>query len=214
MRMITKGAEPNSLTEHRARHTVEAPSDYDNYPAKGDLRASLVAEQKALCCYCTGRLSDDPLKMKIEHWRCQAEYPALQLVYGNLLGACLGGTGKPPTEQYCDTKKSNLDLKWNPADAAHVIESKLRYLADGTVESPDDEFNEQLNNVLNLNLSYLKNNRKAVLDSVLNWWRSTPDARRKLHQQIDRLTNNAAEYQPFSPVAVWFLRKKVGSAAA
>jgi uncharacterized protein (TIGR02646 family) len=211
--MIIKGAEPNSLAQHRARHTAHAPSDYANYPYKGDLRASLVAEQKALCCYCTGRLSSDPLKMKIEHWQCQAAYPQLQLAYGNLLGACLGGEGKSPAEQHCDTKKSSRDLKWNPANTDHVIESRLRYLADGTVESTDDEFNAQINDVLGLNLSYLKNSRKANLDTVLGWWRSTPNARQRVQQQIDHRTN-AAEHQPFSPVAVWFLRQKQGGAAA
>jgi uncharacterized protein (TIGR02646 family) len=212
--MITKGVEPNSLTQHRAKHTAEAPSDYANYPAKDDLRASLVAEQKALCCYCTGRLSNDPLKMKIEHWQCQAAYPALQLVYGNLLGACLGGEGQSPADQHCDTKKANLNLKWNPANTYHAIETKIRYLADGTVESSDSEFNAQLKNVLNLNIKYLQNSRKAALDSMLNWWRLTPDARQKVQKQIARLTSNAAEHQPFSPVAVWFLRQKLGVAAA
>jgi uncharacterized protein (TIGR02646 family) len=208
--MITKGAEPNSLTQHRA----QAHGDYDNYAQKDDLRAALVGEQRGLCCYCTGRIRAASSAMKIEHWQCQATYPQQQLAYGNLLGACLGGEGNSPAEQHCDTKKANQDLKWNPANAAHVIESRLRYLADGAVESGDGDFSSQLNDVLGLNLYYLKNSRKAVLDSVLNWWRSTPNARQKVQQQIDRRTSDAAEHQPFSPVAVWFLRQKLGGAAA
>jgi uncharacterized protein (TIGR02646 family) len=207
--MITKGAEPNSLTQHRAK----AHCDYDNYAQKDDLRVALVGEQKGLCCYCTGRIRAVPTAMKIEHWQCQATYPQQQLTYGNLLGACLGGEGSSPTEQHCDTRKANRDLKWNPANIAHVIESRLRYLADGTVESADGDFNVQLNDVLGLNLRYLKNSRKVVLDTVLSWWRSTPNARQRVQQQIDHRTN-AAEHQPFSPVAVWFLRQKLGGAAA
>ncbi len=210
MRMITKGAEPNSLTQHRAH----AHSDYDNYAHKDDLRTALVGEQKGLCCYCTGRIRPEPTAMKIEHWQCQVTYPDLQLAYGNLLGACLGGEGKSPDEQHCDTRKASRDLKWNPANSAHAIEARLRYLADGTVESIDSEFNSQLNDVLGLNLSYLKSSRKAVLDSVLSWWRSTPNARKKVQQQIDRRTSNAAEQEAFSPVAVWFLRQKLKGAAA
>lgn len=208
--MITKGAEPNSLTQHRA----QAHSDYNNYGHKDALRAALVGEQRGLCCYCTGRIRAGSTEMKIEHWQCQATYPQQQLIYGNLLGACLGGEGKSPAEQHCDTRKANRDLNWNPATPAHVIESRLRYLADGTVESADGDFNTQLNDVLGLNLNYLKNSRKVVLDSVLNWWRSTPNARQKVQRQIDHRTNNAAEHQPFSPVAVWFLRQKLGGAAA
>jgi uncharacterized protein (TIGR02646 family) len=207
--MITKGAEPNSLKQHRA----QAHSDYDNYAHKDELRAALAGEQRGLCCYCTGRIRPVSTEMKIEHWQCQTTYPKQQLVYGNLLGACLGGEGKSRAEQHCDTRKASDDLKWNPAIAAHVIESRLRYLADGTVESNDYEFNTQINDVLGLNLAYLKNNRKAVLDTVLGWWRSTPNARQRVQQQIDHRTN-AAEHQPFSPVAVWFLRQKLEGAAA
>lgn len=208
--MITKAQEPQSLTTHRA----QAHSSYDNYPQKDELRAALVSEQKGLCCYCTGRIRADQTAMKIEHWRCQAVYPNLQLIYENLLGACQGGHGKSPDQQHCDTRKANRDLRWNPANTVHVIETRLRFLADGTIESVDEDFNAQLNEVLGLNLSYLKNNRKAVLDSVLYWWRSTPNARQKVQQQIAHRMNNVAEHQPFSPVAIWFLRQKLGAAAA
>lgn len=207
--MITKVAEPNSLTQHRA----QANGNYDNFARKDELHAAIVGEQKGLCCYCTGRLKNDPLKMKIEHWQCQANYPDRQLVYANLLGACLGGEGKSPAEQYCDTRKGNRDLKWNPANPAHVIETKIRYLVDGKVESADEEFNSQLHDGLGLNLYFLKNSRKAVLDSVLKWWRTTPNARQKLQQQIDHRTRDEAEQQPFSPVALWFLRRKLGAEA-
>jgi uncharacterized protein (TIGR02646 family) len=207
VRMITKCAEPNSLTHHRAK----GHSNYDNYTQKDDLRVALVSEQKGLCCYCTGRVRAESTAMKIEHWQCQTSYPQQQLVYGNLLGACLGGEGKSPAEQHCDTKKANRDLKWNPANTAHVIESRLRYLADGTVESTDADFNAQLNGVLGLNIGHLRSNRKAVLDSVLEWWQSTPNARQKIPQQISSRVD-AAECQPFSPVAIWFMKKKLEGA--
>jgi hypothetical protein len=95
-----------------------------------------------------------------------------------------------------------------------MIETRLRYLADGTVQSTDAVFDAQLHDVLGLNLAHLKNSRKAVLDTVLIWWRTTPNARQKIEAQIEQRTNHAAEYQPFSPVAVWFLRQKLVGAAA
>lgn len=204
MRAITKTAEPQSLTQHRA----QTHSDYDNYQKKDELRTALVGEQKGLCCYCTGRIRPDREAMKIEHWQCQDTYPQHQLAYGNLLGACLGGQGQEKDDQHCDTRKGNSDLKWNPATAAHKIESRLRYLADGTVESTDSDFNDQLDNILGLNLRHFMNNRKAVLDAVLLWWRSTKDAREKIQSQIDKRTLGN-ELEPFSPVAVWFLRQKL-----
>ena len=208
--MISKGAEPTSLTQHRA----QSHSDYDNYAQKDELRMALVGEQRGLCCYCTARIRAQSAAMKIEHWQCQATHPDLQLAYGNLLGTCLGGEGRSPDEQHCDTRKANRDLKWNPANIAHVIETRLRYLVDGTVVSADVDFDTQLNEVLGLNLSYIKSNRKAVLDSVLQWWRGAqPVSSAKVKIQIERRTNDGAEHQPFSPVAVWFLRQKLVGAA-
>ena len=53
MRQISKGAEPTSLTEHRAA----SRSSYADYWDRGALRAALVAEQRGLCRYCMGRIS-------------------------------------------------------------------------------------------------------------------------------------------------------------
>jgi uncharacterized protein (TIGR02646 family) len=209
VRAITKQLEPQSLTYYRA----QADSNYNGYQQKAELRSSLVTEQMGLCCYCMSRIQNNPLKMKIEHWQSQEFYPQLQLSYGNLLGACLGGQGQPPSGQHCDTKKANSDLKWNPASAGHAIESRLKYLADGTIESPDIEFDDQLNSILGLNLEFLKNSRKVVLDSLLFWWQTTPNARQKIQSQIDRRMGYFADLQPFSPVALWFLRQKLGVVA-
>ena len=141
MKAIVKNAEPESLTEHRCGQFA----DYDNYAEKDDLRASLVAEQGGLCCYCMQRIEADESRMKIEHWLCQEDNPAHQLDYWNLLGACQGGMGKPRKLQHCDTFKGKLRLSRNPADLQPPVDRDLRYLADGAIESSDAAFNKQLN---------------------------------------------------------------------
>ena len=141
MRNIQKKSEPKSLTQHRANTN----SDYDNYPQKQDLRDTLVGEQKGICCYCMQRIKAESKKMKIEHWQCQDRYPHQQLDYNNLLGACLGGEGQEPERQHCDTKKGNRDLLYNPANRFDDVESKLRFLRDGTIESDDPQFNQEIN---------------------------------------------------------------------
>ena len=55
-----------------------------------------------------------------------------QLNDRNLLGACLGGNGQPPHLQHCDTRKGGSDIQWNPADAAHHVDTKLICLIAGT----------------------------------------------------------------------------------
>lgn len=207
MRAITKGAEPPSLTAHR-----QSPHcDYDNYADKDALRHALVAEQRGLCCYCMGRIHYGRDRMKIEHWRCQAAHPAEQLNYRNLLGACLGGHGQPPHLQHCDTRKENRDLQWNPADPAHHIETRIRYEMDGSIRSDDPVFDAQLDEVLNLNIAVLKNNRRAVLDAVLAWCKQEKDSRRgavprtRFEQERNRGIDGIGHLEPFYQIAVWWI---------
>ena len=210
MRMIIKGQEPRSLTQYR----LQRDSTYIGYPEKNDLREALVSEQRGLCCYCTKRIKPHSQDMKIEHWKCQANYPDLQLDYSNMLGSCSGITD---LDRHCDTSKGDQNLKWNPANLEHRIEDRIQYRSDGTVEGKTDdsgrqineEFNYQVNNVLNLNVKRLMNNRKVVYEEVLKWWQSTPNARQRIQNEINKRTGEIAYYTPFSPVAVWFLRQKL-----
>jgi len=210
MRAITKGAEPASLTAHRKTPHC----DYDNYADKEALRQALVTEQRGLCCYCMGRIHNGRATMKIEHWRCQSRYPEEQLVYRNLLGACPGGgEKKPPHLQHCDTRKGDMDVRWNPADPAHHIETRLRYELDGNIRADDAGFDAELEEVLNLNLPRLKNNRKGVLDAVLGWWRHEkrggPVPRVRFERERDRCVAGAGEFEPFCQVAVWWLERRL-----
>ena len=59
MKHIVKGTEPPSLTQHR----LQAHADYDNYVEKDELRATLLAEQGRICCYCMQRISEDESKI-------------------------------------------------------------------------------------------------------------------------------------------------------
>ena len=211
MRAITKGAQPPSLLGHRQTQQ----SNYGNYAQKDDLRHALVSEQRGLCCYCMGRIHNEPPTMKIEHWRCQARHVGEQLNYRNLLGACLGGQGQPAHLQHCDTRKGDRDLQWNPADPAHHIETRIRYEADGVIRSDDASFDSELADVLNLNLQRLKNNRKGVRDGILDWWTQEkarlrgPVPRARLERERDRRINGSGDLQPFSQVAVWLLEQRL-----
>ena len=221
MRAITKGREPTSLTAYR-----KAPdSYYDGYPAKDELRHSLVTEQRGLCCYCMRRIRPDrnlPEQdlMKIEHWRSQSHYPSEQLDYQNLLGACPGGHGESPRLQHCDTRKGYSDIKWNPANPAHHIETRIRYEGDGSIRSDDADFDSQINDVLNLNLPLLKNHRKLLLDGVLHWFRFKrarirgPVPRDDLVRKRDQYVGGDGELPPYCQVAVWWLDKRLAKKAA
>jgi uncharacterized protein (TIGR02646 family) len=213
MRSINKGLEPNSLTQHRC--SCSQHSNFENYSEKKELRKALISEQQGLCCYCMGRISASSNSMKIEHWHCQANHPDEQLDYRNLLGACRGGEGQPMNKQHCDTKKGNLELKWNPADPQHTIEAHIAYGMDGTISSGDSDFNRQIDEVLNLNLDIFKNRRKGVLDGVLKWWKlkkqklHAPVPKKQIQNQIDKYNSNSGELSPYCQVAVWWLSRKI-----
>ena len=206
MRAIVKGKEPPSLMAHR----MTPCSDYDNYTHKCELRTALVAEQRGLCCYCMGRIHSASSHMKIEHWRCQANYPNKQLNYRNLLGACLGGEGQPMKLQHCDTRKGDSALRWNPAEQSHRIEKKLAYGIDGTICSSNPDFCKQLNEVLNLNIPLLKHNRRGVLKGVLDWWKRERRSvsERRLKKEIAN-RERPGRLDPYAPVAVCWLQKKL-----
>ena len=207
MRTIDKVAEPRSLTEHR----LTPHSDYGNYTDKNGLRAALVAEQQGLCCYCMGRIRNEPGKMKIEHWHCQANYPDKQLVYRNLLGACPGGEGDSLQHQHCDTRKGDLNLLWNPAEPAHNVQVWINYRTDGTIKSNNAGFDGQLNEVLNLNFPRLKNSRKAIRVGITEWWKKEqkPIPRQRLVQAIADRTIPHGDLTPYIQVAIWWLEKKL-----
>ena len=75
----------------------------------------------------------------------------------------MGGHGNSKEYQHCDTRKNDEIIKFNPSNPHHKNLLKIYYDRNGLISSEDDEFNKDLNEVLNLNLELFKNNRKAVL---------------------------------------------------
>jgi uncharacterized protein (TIGR02646 family) len=208
MRTIQKGPEPDTLRQHRR----QPYADYDNYTDKAALRQALVAEQRGLCCYCQSRIRATPDGMTIEHWQCRADHPARQIDFSNLHGTCLGGRGRPEREQHCDTRKGNHGLCFSVSDPAHPIDRQIRFLGDGTISANDAAIDEALNAVLNLNLSRLVNNRKAVLAA---FQQRLQDGRRfDPARELPRWDGSEPGDLPeFAQVIVYWLRKKQARAA-
>jgi uncharacterized protein (TIGR02646 family) len=136
MRTIHKGKEPSAWVEFRSR----ASASFDSVDApKDELRHALVSEQCGLCCYCLGRIEADPRRMKLEHWACQSKHPSRQLDYGNILGACLGGDGGPPTLRHCDTAKGDTNIGVDPTDPHRDCSGLFTYWANGEIRPARDD---------------------------------------------------------------------------
>jgi uncharacterized protein (TIGR02646 family) len=164
MRTIRKGAEPTVWLEHRSRPGAV----YDDVDApKEALRRALSKEQGGLCCYCLGRIAPAPKRMKIEHWASQHRHPHRQLDYSNLLGACRGGEGSPPSQQHCDTAKGEGDLAINPADPSRGCSALFTYLHNGKLEAAGaDARVEKDIKTLALNQPRLMAGRRALIEEV------------------------------------------------
>ena len=212
MRTILKGREPVSLAEYRSVPGAR----YDDYRDKQALRASLAREQRGLCCYCLSRLRPQPDAMKIEHWHCQAGYRAEQLEYSNLLGSCMGNEGSAEEDQHCDTKKAKRDLSRNPANPAHRVEDVIRFGGDGRIFSTEDPvFNTELSDVLNLNLAFLRSNRKETLTAFTLGLAALNKRGKFSTTTLEKWLvdwsgeGHTDELRPFCQVVVYWLRKKL-----
>ena len=65
-------------------------------------------------------------------------------------------------------------------------------------------FDQQFNDVLNLNLPRIKNHRRAILDAVLQWWQRQrrPVPRQRIEREILRL-NAYPLLDPYVQVSIW-----------
>ena len=220
MRAIIKLPEPPSLAQHRAT----AHAGYDNYSDKDALRAQLVSEQRGICCFCGGRIVADSDKMKIAHWMPRKPFPQHQLDYWNLLGACLGNEGQRKYKQHCDTHQGNTRLSRNPANPDHRIEDFIQFLPDGTIASQDATLDQELGRrkadgefeegVLNLNLSFLRTNRKKALAAFTKGLAKRGHlSKPALGKLISRWRgDNPGELEAYAPVIVYWLRKRLARA--
>jgi hypothetical protein len=152
--------------------------------------------------------------MKIAHWRSQHLHPGEQLDYSNLLGACMGDKGDPPSSQSCDTSQGDRDVKWNPAEPGHGIDNRIRYLEDGTIKSDDAEFNEQITRILNLNSKFLTNSRRGLLEVFLKSLGSKGLKRRPLEKLLREWNGESDndQLEPYCQIIVCWLRKRLARA--
>jgi len=211
---ITKRSEPKMLQHYRLQDgTVFDGKDFT--PVKQAIRDQLVAEQGYLCAYCMSRIEPDESSMKVEHWHSRKKYPKQQLTYANLLGCCYGNKGNKPSHQHCDTRKGDAVLLFNPADSEHPKKLKIHYLSNGKIFSDDKEFNCQLDDVLNLNYSRLKENRAGV-------WNAVTKALKKYSgtvtgAQVEALLlkwqrkDSDGKLKVYCGVAIYYLNKKLQS---
>jgi len=221
LKKITKTTEPSSLTSYRSSIAHERLLDanvYEDYPHKtkqgcseGDrnnLRLQLLKEQGYICCYCMSRINCE--NSKIEHLKPQSQFRDKQIDYSNLFIACDGGEGLAQNKQYCDTKKSEIELK--AIDFLDNIQDYLKYKKEAQkviILSNNTDLSDDIN-TLNLNVDRLAKNRKEAYDKVissLSIKNFSKNAIKKTLEYYKQMHNG--KYEPYCEMIVYFLTKKL-----
>jgi uncharacterized protein (TIGR02646 family) len=204
---IKKLKEPRALKQYRSK-----PDAYfDGYAGKAKLRKALIKEQHGLCAYGMCKLEAEEGDIKIEHWHGKITYPREQLSYGNLLACCSGSEGHPKKFQHCDTRKGNKDIKFNPA--SDDVERIISYTIDGKIVSSDPDFNNHLNDVLNLNIIKFTCARAFILRGVVRRLSTKKGTLKK--KELKKYLSEWKEpgstglLHEYCGIAIYYLEKKI-----
>ncbi len=204
---INKGAEPIEWTRKKAT------PGFTEYEPIEKLREALLKEQGYICAYC---MREIPVKKKdshltetskIEHIKCREHHSDLQLDYSNMVICCPGfidGT------EHCDKSKDNQEITFNIFHPS--LQNSISYLTkDGTIKSSDPQWNSEIENILKLNNSMLKVNRKDALEGVISILEKKKWRKAEISSKLDlwKTKNTKGKHIPYCGIVIWFLEKKV-----
>lgn len=209
MIQIDKGLEPVQWTARKAT------PGFTQFEPISELRDALLEEQGYICAYCMRRIPVKDVKVdassKIEHIKSQEDRPDLQLNYANMAICCPGNMND---EAHCDKLKCSNSVSFNLHTSA--LQRSIAYDSlDGSISSSNHTWNEEINEILNLNHGLLKANRREALESIIvlmnaaGW--TTHAINAKLKQWRQR--NAEGKYYQFCGIVIWYLEKKLRAAA-
>lgn len=105
---------------------------------KDQIRTALHALQGARCAYCERRTGTDARDGHIEHFRCQANHPQLDLDWSNMFWSCNDENSCGKFKDGCD-RKGGRRARFNPADlidpSADDPDTFLLFVTDGSVQA-------------------------------------------------------------------------------
>jgi uncharacterized protein (TIGR02646 family) len=178
---------------------------------KTETKTALLVEQGYLCAYCMERISQE--SVQIEHYiaRTSVNPPGrnYELQYSNMIGVCPGNEGSPPDRQTCDERRGNTQLTVNPLMQWTI--DTISYTSDARIVSSDAAINQDLNDTLNLNVSFLRANRKGALDGLkreLQKRKPTKDWKTLARKYIAKLKADRIK-EPYCGILIHYLEGKV-----
>jgi hypothetical protein len=137
----------------------------------------------------------------------------------NLLAVCYGNKGQPLKHQTCDERKGKVSLHINPQSEADV--ATISYSRSGIIKSSNKEYDNDLNDVLNLNdaYGYMVNNRKEVLaelqKQIYKKFSTKKVPMESWQGWLKKIQSGSnGKLQTYCGILCWYLQKKIVAAKA
>lgn len=209
---IVKGREPAEWIQQK-----NTPGITYETAKKDALRQALLEEQGGLCGYCMRRISIEPggvTDTRIEHVKPRtislAEgNKAETLGYGNMI-LCCNGNIDGNKNFHCDVSKDETRIHFTPFDQVAI--STISYSSkDGSIKSTDKMYDNDLNEVLNLNHPRLAANRLAVIKGVVKVMGSKKWSKSDITHKLNNYRTKTAggKMHEYCGVVIWYLEKKL-----
>lgn len=206
MRKISKGPEPQSLTDFK--HSFPALK-YDNLTpgyenVRIDIRDSCIKEQFFLCAYCCDRITISDSHNEHVIPRSDTIGTNLTLDYKNIVASCQART-------HCGHKKGEHIINTTPL--MDCCESDIIYQLNGKMTHRNPNAQNAIN-ILNLRDGGLKNKRKSIIDIILFEYvedledlaLEDPEYLRMIIDEISKVDKDG-KLEAFSPIIINILRQ-------
>lgn len=197
MRHFTKHSEPTDFSDWKLRYPAAKYADLRKdrlFPgaalAKRTLRASLLSEQKGLCCYCESKIVSG--NFHVEHFKPKGDglFPELQLEYSNL-HACCGAEATGGEDEHCGHKKGDVFSSKLVSPLEADCASHFKYDVMGGIKGVDENGTETIK-ILNLDSALLKSSRKNLIEVFEDMEEEDFETELRLH--LDPAANPLGEY--------------------
>lgn len=206
IKIIKKGSEPSIFPKLR--------SEYGNYDNIGDqkslLKEILISEQNYRCVYCMRKINMNT--SSIEHYvprHGDNGDISKSLDYRNLFAVCKITEGRPYKKQTCDVRKGDSLLHISPLNETHI--NSIEYKRNGEMYSNNHDFNDDINNTLNLNEMTLVQSRfeayRSLLD-IMNTKKKNNWSKKFIEQTLNKFLDKDNS-QPYIGFIIYNLKKRL-----
>ncbi len=141
-------------------------------PIFKDTRLQILEEQFYLCAYCNRKIHVDTARIDdtyttLDHIVPKSNDPVnLTFDYDNLVGSCDGARKNPRLRiLHCDAQKNNNAILVSPLQSD--CEDLIYYTSNGDIAGISSAITDNLNEILGLNCSKLKNERENTIKGYI-----------------------------------------------